>query len=371
MSNQFPLNRFNTVVPRQAPRVINPGFITNLVNPLGREMFNVDDDDSDDDDSDDEFDDDEFDDDESDDEPNEANENDKINDESIVLGFLPRGDYYLQNIPRDDEFKFNATTENSNYIQEMIKTSRQILPSLETFIQIAEIFESLNIKPKNEFDISKDKNKTVYKNRALYPSYLRNASPFEIYQVYKGKPIDYAKKLIEFIRKKNWDKSYIDEKSNIINNLMGQRGYVYTYWGYASGVNVQDKPLNRENFLASLTTDQKILMEAWRIKTLHGSVGGKNEFEFGLFPLPGNPERNIRLKNSTLNGFKKKQLMRVIYNNNHDNVFNRDFIRYKGEQAIDKNGRDITNKKLSMNQTLPKAYYMMIYNELSARHVLE
>lgn len=68
--------------------------------------------------------------------------------------------YYPQDQPQANEFKFTATPENTHYIQATIETARILYPSLELHIQAAETANILG----NE------------RRRSNFASYMRDAS---------------------------------------------------------------------------------------------------------------------------------------------------------------------------------------------------
>src|SRR3989304_2373151 len=94
-------------------------------------------------------------------------------------------DYYPQDEPNPDQFKFTATEENSAFIQATIESARNMFPSLELFIQGAEsvLRDKVDIDPE-----------LMQRNR--YPSFMRDATPYEIYKIYRGPEADLAQILL-------------------------------------------------------------------------------------------------------------------------------------------------------------------------------
>ena len=382
----------------------------------------------------------------------------------------PNDNYYPQDDPRPEEFKFRATPENSTFIQASIQTARQLFPSLETHIQVAEI---ANVLP----DL---------RRRSQFPSYMRDASPFEIYKIYQDEVSDNAKiflnafnelsrdthdldtisqeerNLIEkllnqglgkynirqqvknTILGENWwalpDIDYTKEhqlnvelpyhidmiskdndmkeiygndyrqSSSIISREMRNRGYKYQYIGFirndipAGQARDDTYPLTPENFLATLTPDQEILMEEWRKGALKGGTTTIHNLDLlGLRPIteeyniipgeyrPGYTNKYHPPILQTI-GFSKDRLRAAVssvanrLNPNRkqrrragrtrfrpDLPITRNYIMNEGEKAesVYKDKiYDISNQGLTMGSGMTKAYYMMLYNELRVRGLL-
>jgi len=54
-----------------------------------------------------------------------------------------------------------------------------------------------------------------------------------------------------------------------------------------------------------------------------------------------------------------------------NNTITRPYIMNEGKQAINENGKDISNKGLSMNTENRVPYYTMLYNELMKRNLIK
>jgi hypothetical protein len=287
-------------------------------------------------------------------------------------------DYYPQDEPDVNEFALTATPETSELIQASIQVGRDRYPSFEMYIQAAEHMEILyNGRRRNQ-----------------YPSYFRDASPFEIFKIYTGEPARSARIfLTELILDQNRNYNFHGEKSEI-DHFMEQRGYTNFYMGY---LNTQDPsvqaylgqlPLTPENFAKTITPDQEILMEKFRRKAL-------SPRSVNLEILPASVERGGSIFDEQIDykekiqhggnthgptlmpiGFRKNVLMdKIIEINNklpqlaYNNNIIRDYIKYEGEK--DNRGKDIKNKGLSLDKNNRNTYYMMLYNELHIRGVIK
>ena len=383
----------------------------------------------------------------------------------------PQDNYYPQDDPRPEEFKFQATAENTAFIQATIQTARQLFPSLETHIQVA---ETVNVLP----DL---------RRRSQFPSYMRDASPFEIYKIYQGEAVLNAIRFLnaftelthgvytlDIIRQEErtfiqqlinqgldeyeiyrqvierflgldwWERldladnegrnravqysgqlsTYVDillkdndmrgrygadyrRFSESIFNEMVRRGYSYQYVGFirddipAGRARDDLYPLTPENFVTTITPDQEILMEEWRKEALRGGTTTIHNLDMlGLRPVTEEynhtAERDRRRSDrppilQTI-GFSKDRLRTAVLSvadrlnpnrvphayagrvrNRPDLPITRDYIRYEEEKAEYICGRkihDISNEGLTMGLEMTKAYYMMLYNELRIRGLL-
>ena len=280
------------------------------------------------------------------------------------------GPYYQQDNPRPDEFAFQATPENTHFVQATIETARQVFPNLELFIQMAE-----------NFGLERE-----YSNRALYPSYMRDASTFEIFRIYRGDTANFAERLIRRLTNVGNQSVFNRETIENMEEFMNARGYESSYWGFANFTAIgnravaRDIPLTSDNFRASITPDQAILMEAWRLKVLHGGVWDDTAFNQSVLGLRGlrgfeNFRRDYQPSPviQTI-GFSKDALRDAIFTlieKLPNRRLTRDYIRYEGEEAINEDGVNIANRKLAMSAWPSKAYYMMLYNELITRNLIQ
>ena len=299
-------------------------------------------------------------------------------------------DYYPQDYPTPEEFKFQALPENTEYIQSLIETGRSIFPSLETFILAA---EHINALPEE-------------RRRSRFPLYLKDASMFEIFQIYKR---DRVEKALQFIRDLTelYEEEEHPKEMRTIDEYMKSQGYRPDYFGFARFVrNDVATPhhihLTQETFRNSITPGQQILMEAWRIKAATGSVTRGGQGNISLLRLreirdqyyrPNRLQGKIRppgiasigfsveaLRDAVLASIEQlpdKQLPRMRPMNRQwwgrgdaRYVMPTHYIMYQGEKTIDERGRDLRQKKLPMHRSMSKAYYMMLYNELMIRGLL-
>ena len=295
--------------------------------------------------------------------------------------------YYDQPDPRPEEFMIQAEPENAHFIQASIETARNLFPSFELYIQAA---QNANILPE-------------YTRRGLYPSYMRDASSYEIFKIYRGNTAALARDFLTAINQDRHEHTDNRQRYNQIypiSQFMQDRGYIYQYVEYVRGDRVpgqatqRNLPLTPENFVASITPDQAILMEAWRLRALHGGVGQTDNTDLlGLRDIvqqyidQGFDRRPVL---QTI-GFDTERLKRAIRDvevrivaqqppqlRRHRRIpqevmvpITRDYIRYEGEQAVNEGGRNINNKGLATNSRMPKPYYMMLYNELRLRGLLD
>ena len=300
-------------------------------------------------------------------------------------------DYIPQDQPRAEDFNFQASPENTQFIQASIETARTLFPSLEVHIQVA---RELNMFPE------------IRRNN--FPMYLRDASPFEIYKVYRGEAINTARwfltQFMGIVNQNNdapetYDVYYPD---NIIDAMQRHR-YTYRYIGFirsdhvAGQAHSDDFPLTSDNFVASITPDQAILMEEWRKEALRGGVAVLGNIDLlGLRQIRDQyltqdqrgEDRPLADRPPVLQtiGFPKEKLRRAVLavaqrinphpnrRANHVLPITRNYIRYEGEEATLICGRKTTNindKGLVLNKEMPKTYYMMLYNELRLRGLLD
>lgn len=292
--------------------------------------------------------------------------------------------YRPQDTPTDADFAVTATPENFEYIQAAMETGREIYPSLEQYIQVA---EWLQIHYPHRIQLGHER----LFDRSNYPSFMRDASPFEIFKVYTGSA-ELGSTLIRVIAR-------IFSGENRLQPPPFMAEYQPTYFGFIRRINAE--PLTPETFRASITPDQAILMEAWRQKILHQPT-----FDFqqgGLIGLDDMLRQLVRNRHGADYyyphehihyhlGFKKRDLRNAILNVNatlppyprfnqenrggemrHNRISNLiiDHVRYEGETATDKFGRDRRTKKIGLSETLPREYYMMLYNELITRGLID
>ena len=299
-------------------------------------------------------------------------------------------EYYLQADPNPDEFRFQAAPENAHFIQASIETARNLFPSFELYIQAAEADGFLQ----------------EHTRRGLYPSYMRDASPFEIYKVYRGNAAAIAREFLDRLIRlvQEFQNENPDGEDHPITLFMQNHGYLYTYIGFiradhaAGQAQLQNFLLTPENFVASITPDQAILMEAWRLKALQGGVSLLDNSDLlGLRAIRGQyntgPRDRVEDRSPVLQtiGFEKRRLLDAIRHvadrirphpttlrRRHHRVpqieiipITRNYIRYEGENAVNEWGRNINDKGLATNDEMPKPYYMMLYNELRLRGLLD
>ena len=301
-------------------------------------------------------------------------------------------DYYPQDYPTQGEFNFQTLPENAEYIQALIETGRSIFPSLETFIRAA---EHINAFPRE-------------RKRSGFPLYLRDASTLEIFQIYRGERVGDARDFILSMttQEPGRGEPYLSVfQMKARDRYMSLQGYKENYFGFARFVrndvpSYDDTPLTQEAFRNSLTPDQRILMEAWRIKAATGSATRDGQGNVSLLRLREirdqyylrNPELESnrapgiatigfdaeKLRNAVLLAIERlpdKQVPRTkagthnIYEEKY-HVMPTHYIMYQGDNINDERGRDLRQKKLPMHPSMSKAYYMMLYNELMTRGLL-
>ena len=285
-----------------------------------------------------------------------------------------QGNYYQQDAPTAAEFKFNVPEEHQALVQASIEVARMRYPSFDLYIQAAEV---ANILP----DL---------RAREQYPSYFRDASPFEIFKIYDGPAADRAR---EFLR--TFIEDHVDERGDAVNKdaidyFMNQQGYRSYYMGYlrTEDPSVQayfgELDLTPENFTATITPDKAILMEMYRKKALQGGIANMTMFankDEALFHVPN--KGRFQYDNGPILqsiGFQRTPLRRRIIEverelpevqttarNQRGNNITRDYIRYQGETAVNANGKDITNKGLSTSAENRVPYYAMVYDQLRER----
>lgn len=291
---------------------------------------------------------------------------------------LPRvtttDDYYPLDEPPYDDFRFEVSPENSAFIQASIKTARELYAPFDLFIQASQEIEPGNIN-------------INFARRNHYPSYLRNSTAFEIFTIYNSEReyIRHAKTLINDIQVE-------PEK---YENYMRQRGYIRLYMGFisyfaidnhpainATKLGIEDEdlgttfpltPLTPNNFRGAITQDQLILMEYWRRKILEE----KNISLMSYWNLIGSSFK-IQSRYETYTplitniGFSHNVLRNKILEVNEAlGTITREFIMYEGETARSPDNEDISQRKLPLNIGMRKSYFMMIYNELIKRNVID
>ena len=287
-------------------------------------------------------------------------------------------DYYPQDQPRDDEFQFNAGPENSDLIQATIQTARDVFPSLETFIRVAE-----------RLDIHSE-----LRRRSRYPSYMKDASTYEITRIYQGPAAVKARELIALMdRERYWgDIKNITREMNLLGYSSEYMGLVLFVKKGVVTVNA-GTPLTPENFVKTITPDKAILMEAWREKVANGSAtedGASNLSILGLgeivHPNPNienvvREDRGIDVNRTPLIftlGFSNHALREAIARSverlpdrlrpREETGFRakRKYIMYDSDRKINK----MQEKYLPLGKLFPKSYYMMVYNELMIRGLI-
>jgi len=288
--------------------------------------------------------------------------------------------YHEQNQPTLDEYQFNPTQTNTDLIQASVETARAIYAPFELYIQLAQHLGNVEIN-------------------GIFPSYLRDASPYEIFKIYTGEPIFRARQLIDDIV--YYEATDVHDANNVLN-FMGERGYLFSYVGFVRADHPgqqayrHETPLTPANFHHALTHDQEILMEAWRLKALHGAVSHTRNIHLldikDILRQNDNDDANVYHRRRTdfapinaFNGFSKASLREAIINasrelppadgvGGHRNHITREYIRYEGEKAVRSCSSipiNISTFGLPMNRHIPKAYYMMLYNELAIRGVIQ
>jgi hypothetical protein len=271
--------------------------------------------------------------------------------------------YIIQDDPVASEFQFNASDYNSAFFQASIETSRLLHPSLEIMIQAA---EAINVFPE-------------LRNRNQYSSYLRDATFFEVNRIYKGPRAEAARKFMLFMdqaqipEEEIWShykydlEPFTEDQITALREFMRQRGYEWTYLGFvninhpAGRARLDETPLTLENFQASITPDQAILMEAWRTKALRDGVSLSHNLDLLGFRRIARDTAYYDspiLKNV---GFNRNRIQRLRLRVND--------IRNPEEAPINRNGRDIGDKLLSANRERSKSYYMMLFNEAMRRNL--
>ena len=282
-----------------------------------------------------------------------------------------QNNYYPQDAPTAAEFKFNVPEEHQALVQASIEVARSRYPSFDLYIQAAEVADVLE----------------YLRDRRNYPSYFRDASPFEIFKIYEGAAADRARDFLrEFIQ------DHVDERGDatekeVIDDFMAQHGYRSYYMGYLKedDPSVQayfdELPLTSENFAATITPDKAILMEMYRKKALQGGIANMTMFAnkdrallFIDYKGQGIQYDNGPILQSI--GFKRDALRERmskinVGRNQRRNNITRDYIRYEGETAINANGNDITDKRLSMSSENRVPYYSMVYNQLRERGLVQ
>ena len=330
-------------------------------------------------------------------------------------------DYYPQDQPGEDEFQFKARAENSDLIQATIRTARDVFPSLETFIRVAEEVELQYYHGADYGHLMK---------RSRYPSYMKDASTYEINRIYEGLAAAHARELISLIsyfdawpdRSREYD-IYLGIKS-----VMDDMGYDLAYSGqYSRRIGFVKKgvttvwsgiPLTPENFVKTVTPDKAILMEAWREKTANGSAtedGASNlsilrlgETRDDLFNSHHAREKaardeavertgDVRYRHMPLHQFRQglqtdinrtpliftlgfsNQALRAAIGRSieklPDRLRPREDAGFRAKRKYimyntDENTEKMQEKYLPMGQLFPKSYYMMVYNELMIRGLI-
>ena len=308
--------------------------------------------------------------------------------------------YQRQEMPGVDDFVIRATEANSAYIQAAIETGRNVYPNLETYIQMAEL-----IMPRTDgayYDMQGRYAELI--NRSIYPAFLRDASPFEIFKVYQGPGIEAAILLIHRIAD---DADVSVNIRQLIETTFPE--YVFAYFGFVRRGTANQTDLTPTAFLATITPDQAMLMEAWRTRRMTETVYGTQELLdlrqmqealMGEVRARRNRARrgegiarfipNVQLPKHYHLGFTRDSLRDAVLaandripqrigqplrteNNWRENRISNiivDHIRHEGETAIDQRGEDRRLKKMPISESFPKEYYMMLYNELIMRGVI-
>jgi len=224
---------------------------------------------------------------------------------------------------------------------------------------------------------------------------MRDASPFEIYKIYKGeaadRAINFLNEFIRIVREKGIQAEYPEE--GILIELMGERGYVHQYIGFIKAdhtagrarvrINFQRPGLTPETFIASLTPDQEILMEEWRKISLKGGMSQLGNIDLlelrNIVDQYKKPRvRFIRDNPPVIKtiGFSKSLLREAIIEVSKRIRERRNGIQRKArDQPLDPITREyICGNRVKRDITMepmPKAYYMMLYNELRKQGLLE
>jgi hypothetical protein len=287
--------------------------------------------------------------------------------------------YINQPVPNPEDFAFNATPENSEYIQAAIATARDLYPSFDLIIQAAQSSDMFRETGEN-FKLAR---------RDLYPSYFKDASTFEIFKIYKEDRALAARALIHEVFFFHFENYH-----NELTDFMEQHGYHDTYGGYvnvnhpAGRISMGDTPLTPETFRNSITPDMAILMEEMRKRALtdirltdFGSVHGigplLNLKDLREQIVQNGYESNAEVPFLKRGGFNRKDLRdeilrietRLFGPRARKPRFTRQYVQNQGETAVSEDGRDLTNRMLTLGRRMPKAYYYMLYNELINRNL--
>lgn len=276
---------------------------------------------------------------------------------------IPAGRGQYQNIPTPplEDFKIVATPNNLQLIQSSIETGRLYFPSFELLLQVAEFIPDAQ----------------EYLDRSQWPLYLKDASTYELYRIFKGPIAERASALMRMVMSRNETVDY--EVIEEMDTFMLSHGYVETYLLYVKR-DVFSHPLNPANFQASLTQDQRIMMEAWRINVLNGFVNqgttnkailAKDKLRTGdISASPDNIPDHLVISDI---GYSKTELsdaiMQALGTTGHMPSVPYDLLRYQGEEISDKIHRSNRGNHICPNNS--KQYYMMIYNELIIRGIIK
>ena len=321
-------------------------------------------------------------------------------------------EYIQKDIPEEDDYLFLASEQNSQVIQAGIDTAREVYPSFDLYIQAAQEANVLE-----RFAI-----------RGLYPSYFRDASPFELFKVYKGDQRDLA---VYFLRKvmfnnyRRMDESALriqaedvigyniteeDEEMpdlntgawstgyrtdsirggprEVFDRFMGARGYRREYLGYiladhpaARAADILHPiPLTPASFQASITPEKAMMMEAIRSEAAVGGVSSKlDKYYLDLSDATAQYGRGLlKPPLPSYLGFSKGRLRVAVLAATRNlerpkgpglSQITRDYIRYEEDPPVERAW--LAQWALPGGVGMNKTYYMMLYNELVVRGLIQ
>lgn len=284
----------------------------------------------------------------------------------------------IPTVPADD-WQITATPQNKAFLQATLRTARETYPPFSMYV-----------------DYVVDNAGSGRYRRSQFPSYLKDATPFEIFRLYKD---NYgARGLIQSVQDDDDFVRYMERAGFIsLYDILFVKAEIVS--------DLDNSNLTPESLEFTLTDDQRILMEAWRKKaltpfTVEGmtnkivlDLGQYNELHQPSLVVPYSPfpkyelEGVIRQVNERLG-----QSSYGPYSN--EGGITRRYLMYEGESAVRPAGtrttyqydyisgvqkpvkinlkeKDFIDNTVPQSGSLPKAYFQMLYMELAKRGIID
>jgi len=272
---------------------------------------------------------------------------------------------------------------NSDLIEMVLMENREIYPSFDLIISI---FEEL--QDRLNYDLPED----LIIDRNHYPLYYMNATQYEILNIYKGHTIKDAKFIIilmlSLLNNSSFTLRVNAELKHDLIPLFEKYGYIPTYFGFINKNHIKTKAFNigeleknscdqlEDMFLQTLSPSDNIQMELWRKYLLNNNgflhnkklhkIMRQNDLLFNTLYDKSNINKEFYYKPLMNNfGLKKEHFIKKIRNCESDELLLKTLVHDDDDDEIKNNDKLLSKKIKYLRSTiLPKAYYMMIYNEI-------